>query len=65
MNYYMDIGRLVRTNSGTKRHGDIGMVVEMQNRWFDPREEELVITVLYSDPVEQLDWSEHNLEIVG
>ncbi len=65
MNFYTTIGRLVRTNSGARRHGDIGIVVDMYNRWFDTYEEELVVTVLYTNPIEQLEWTDRNLEILG
>ncbi len=60
----LSIGSLVRTNSGTKHHGALGIVVSTRPRWIDPYEEELLVTVLYPDTGEELSWSDHNLEIV-
>tara|TARA_Y100000593_G_scaffold90062_1_gene175563 strand:- start:137 stop:322 length:186 start_codon:yes stop_codon:yes gene_type:complete len=60
----MVVGALVKTNSGTKHHGKMGIVIDTQYRWTDPRDEELLVTVLYPDTGEELGWSEYHLEIV-
>ena len=63
--YSMEIGRLVRTNSGTKHHGSMGVVVSVRPRWIDPLEDELLVTVHYPETGEEIGWSEHNLEVVA
>jgi len=63
--YSMEIGRLVRTNSSTKHHGSLGVVVGIQPRWTSPREDELLVTVHYPESGEEIGWSERNLEIVA
>ena len=63
--YSMEIGRLVRTNSGAKHHGSMGVVVGIQPRWISPREDELLVTVHYPESGEEIGWSEHSLEIVA
>ena len=63
--YAMEIGRLVRTNSGTKHHGSMGIVVGIQPRWTSPREDELLVTVHYPESGEEIGWSERSLEIVA
>ena len=61
----MIVGDLVITNSGTKHHGAIGVVIATQPRWLDPREEELLVTVSYPETGEELGWSEYDLKVVG
>ena len=62
---FLDIGTLVRSNSGTKHHGKMGIVTHTRYRWAGPREEELLVTVLYPETGVEGDWSEYNLEVVG
>jgi hypothetical protein len=62
---FLDIGSLVRTNSGTKHHGKMGIVTHVKYRWSDPREEELEVAVLYPETGEEMWWSEYSLEVVG
>ncbi len=61
----LDVGSLVRTNSGTKHHGALGLVVRVRPRWhIDPQEDELLVTVLYSNGKE-IDWCEYQLEVLA
>ncbi len=59
----MKIGDLVMVTSGTKHHGSLGIIVDTRPRFNDPRSEETLMTVLYSDGTEG-GWSEHNLKLV-
>ena len=61
----LTVGSLVRTNSGTRHHGTIGIVVDIRSRWTSPREDERLVTVLYSNTNEELSWSEFNLEVLA
>ena len=66
MNKFLCIGSLVRTNSGTKQHhGRMGIVVNSQCWGFEPYEKELVITVLYPETGEEVEWTERSLELVN
>ena len=60
----MKVGDLVRVISGTKHHGSLGVIVDTRPRFNDPRSEEALMTVLYSDGNEG-GWSEYNLEVVN
>ena len=60
----MKVGDLVITNSGTRHHGAIGVVIATQPRWIGKRTE-LLVTVSYPETGEELGWSEYNLEVVG
>jgi len=62
---FLDIGSLVRTSSGTKHHGKLGIVIHTKYRWSDPREEEQVAIVFYPETGEELEWSEYCLEVVA
>ena len=62
---FLDIGSLVRSNAGTKHHGKMGIVTHTKYRWSDPREEEQVVTVLYPETGDEVEWSEFDLEVVG
>ena len=61
----LSIGDLVRTNSCTKHHGMLGIVVATRPRWIDPYEEELFVSVHYPETGEELSWSGFNLEVVA
>ena len=63
----MKVGDLVITNSGTKHHGNIGVVIATRPRWIETvaREEELLVTVSYPETGEELGWSEYHLEVVS
>ncbi len=61
----MKVGDLVITNSGTKHNGAIGVVIAVEPRWLEPREEELLVTVSYPETGARLSWSEYNLEVVS
>ena len=60
----MKVGDLVRVISGTKHHGSLGVIVDTCPRFNDPRSEETLMTVLYSDGDEG-GWSEYNLEVIS
>ena len=60
----MKVGDLVRVISGTKHHGSLGVIVDTRPRFIDPRSEEALMTVIYSDGNEG-GWSEYNLEVVN
>lgn len=65
----MKVGDLVITNSGTKHHGAIGVVIATQPRWIEKtwldERTELLVTVSYPETGSELKWSEHNLVVVG
>ena len=62
----MKVGDLVITNSGTKHHGAIGVVIAVEPRWVEEwREEELLVTISYPETGDELKWSEYNLEVVS
>ena len=60
----MKVGDLVRSTSGTKHHGALGIVVDTRPRWLEPRETELLATVRYADGNE-VGWGEYQLEVVS
>ena len=60
----MKVGDLVMTNSGTRHHGAIGVVIATLLRWVGERTE-LLVTVSYPETGEELVWSEYQLEVVG
>ena len=60
----MKVGDLVRVTSGTKHHGSLGVIVDARPRFNDPRSEEELMTVLYTDG-NVGGWSEYNLEVIS
>ncbi len=60
----MKVGDLVRSNTGTKHHGELGIVVDTRPRWLDPQKSELLVTIQHVDGNE-VSWGEHQLEVVS
>ena len=44
---------------------DVGIVIEVNPRWPDARDEELLASVLYPSTGDEVEWSEHALEVVN
>ena len=66
MNPTIVIGSLVITNTGTKRHGEMGIVTDIiypqdHNLWPD----NLIMKVLYPHTGEELMWSEKSLGLAS
>ena len=61
----MKVGDLVKATSETKHHGSIGLITDTRNRWLDPRDEEILVTVHYPDSGERISWSEYDLEVIS
>ena len=60
----MKVGDLVRSNTGTKHHGELGIVIDTRLRWLDPQKSELLVTIQHVDGNE-VSWGEHQLEVVS
>ena len=61
----MKVGDLVKSNAGTKHHGEVGIIVDSEPRWPNShRENEMLFNVLYPSG-QQRKWSERNLEVVN
>ena len=43
----------------------VGIVTSMTPRWRDAREDEMLATVLYPQTGEEIEWSEHSLEVIS
>lgn len=60
----MKVSDLVKSSTGTKYHGQVGIIVDSKPRWpNEPRENEMLFVVLYPCG-QQLTWSEYDLENV-
>ena len=62
---FLDVGSLVRSDTGGDHRGKLGIVTHTKYRWSDPRDEELEVTVLYPETGAVRRWSEYNLEVVA
>ena len=60
----MKVGDLVKSNTGTKHHGVPGIIVDTRYRFNDPRNEEMIMVVLYPDGTEAA-WAEVSLEVIS
>ena len=62
----MEIGDLViRTVSKETREEAPGIVIDTKYRWQDVRDEERLVTVLYPQTGEEIEWSEYCLEVIS
>ncbi len=62
----MEIGDLViRTVSKATREEAPGIVIDTKYRWQDVRDEERLVTVLYLQTGEEIEWSEYCLEVIS
>ncbi len=52
------------SNTGTKHHGVPGIIVDTRYRFNDPRNEEMIMVVLYPDGTEAA-WAEVSLEVIS
>jgi len=60
------IGDLViRTVSKATREEAPGIVIDTTYRWSDVRDEELLVTVLYTQTGDEIEWSEYCLEVIN
>tara|TARA_Y100000034_G_C6542411_1_gene234023 strand:+ start:211 stop:408 length:198 start_codon:yes stop_codon:yes gene_type:complete len=62
----VEIGDLViRTVSKATREEAPGIVIDTKYRWQDVRDEERLVTVLYLQTGEEIEWSEYCLEVIS
>jgi len=62
----LKVGDLViRTVSKVIREEVPGIVIDTTYRWQEVRDEELLVTVLYPQTGEQIEWSEYCLEVIS
>lgn len=61
----MKVGDLVKSNTGTKNHGKVGIIINEELRWpNESREDEMLFEVLYPDG-SMVRWVSRNLEVVN
>ncbi len=61
----MKVGDLVKSNTGTKNHGKVGIIINEEPRWpNESREDEMLFEVLYPDG-SMVRWADRNLEVVN
>ena len=61
----MQVGDLVKSNSGTKHHGKAGIIIGEEPRWpNEPREDAILFEVLYPSGI-RVKWDDRNLEVIN